>query len=340
MLHILLMILKITLWIILGLLGLFFVLTILVLFAPIKYKVDVKYNKTAYVYAKINFLILGVKLSFEQEKNIFNQDIRILGVRLRIGNRKKKKSGKQKNISKEEVVEQSESVDEYKDINYESEPVEEHKDIQEDYNLQSVTDNMPRTDNTLSECIDDEFDMGDEEFDILNNEKNDLPKEEKKLFGRIKAFFKGIINKVRSINKKIEEFNPDEIVNNIEKKKNKIINKINRLKRFWNAKCTVKTRTYLIKYIKGLIKHIAPRKVKGYVRYGFDEPYKTGQITGYLSLVPLVYQKGFSLEPDFYNKIIEADVQLKGRIRIGYIIRIALNINLWRTVKLARKIIK
>ena len=112
------------------------------------------------------------------------------------------------------------------------------------------------------------------------------------------------------------------------------------IKRFWNLKCTVKTRNYLKKYLVGLVKHIGPRKVKGYVRYGFGDPCKTGQITGYLSLLPFVYSKHFSLEPDFYEKIIDTELLIKGRIRLGYIVRIVLNINIWRTILVARKIFR
>ncbi len=115
---------------------------------------------------------------------------------------------------------------------------------------------------------------------------------------------------------------------------------VERFKKFWELDCTVKTRAYLKKYFLGLLKHILPRKIKGYVRYGFDEPCTTGQITGYLSLMPFVYRKGFSLYPDFYNKVIEADVKLKGHIFLGYIIRIIFKISLWKTIIAAIKVFK
>ena len=51
-----------------------------------------------------------------------------------------------------------------------------------------------------------------------------------------------------------------------------------------------------------------------------------------------MYSKHFSLEPDFYDKIIDTELLIKGKIRIGYIIRIVLNINVWRTIIVARRI--
>jgi hypothetical protein len=96
---------------------------------------------------------------------------------------------------------------------------------------------------------------------------------------------------------------------------------------------------YLKKYLPGLVKHIGPRRIKGYVHYGFGDPAKTGQITGYVSLLPFVYQKNFSLQPDFYNKVIEADVDMRGHLMLGYILRIALKPYLWQTVKVTKKVV-
>jgi hypothetical protein len=130
----------------------------------------------------------------------------------------------------------------------------------------------------------------------------------------------------------------DEKSNEINKKYKKLEKKLNRYKKLWNLKCTVKTRKYLKKYLPSLAKHIGPRRIKGYVHYGFGDPAKTGQITGYISLLPFVYQKGFSLRPDFYEKVIEADVNIKGYFMLGYILRIALKPYIWQTVKVARKV--
>ena len=130
----------------------------------------------------------------------------------------------------------------------------------------------------------------------------------------------------------------ERVADKIEKKTAAAKKKLRRLQKFWNLSCTVKTREYLKKYIPRTLKHILPRKVKGYVHYGMDEPYKTGQVTGYLSLLPFVYQKGLSMQPDFEQKVLELDVKLKGRIRLGYLLRIVLNINIWRTLKVAKKV--
>ena len=177
-------------------------------------------------------------------------------------------------------------------------------------------------------------------FDL--DEPDDLSEEEKKQSGRLKILCRKVWEKIKKVWTFVINHTPgkvaERVTDKIEKKTATAKKKLRRLQKFWNLSCTVKTREYLKKYIPRTLKHILPRKVKGYVHYGMDEPYKTGQVTGYLSLLPFVYQKGLSMQPDFEQKVLELDVKLKGRIRLGYLLRIVLNINIWRTLKVAKKV--
>lgn len=334
MLHVLLLILKIILYIILCILGLLLLIVLTVLFAPIRYRVEAEYYDNAKVYAKIRFLIVSIAIRFNQEDKTLDNTVRVAGFRIKNNEdnepkrskRYSKKSNKSNKKSRDDDGLKSETDDAINNI---VKPSEEES-VNIEHNVAE-----PMHDAILNE-----------EYDLWNNEDKEdkdediLPEKEKRIFGRIWEFFKGLIDKVRKIYTKLNELKnkPAKIADEIKIRVENAKRKLNRLEKFWNASCTVKTRKYLKRYLVGLLKHIGPRKVKGHVRYGFDEPYKTGKATGYLSLMPFVYHKGFYLEPDFYNKILEGNVLLKGRIRLGYIIRIALNINIWRTIKLARKI--
>lgn len=332
MLQIILGILKILLWIILAILGLVLLLVLLVLFAPIKYKIDAKYKDKALVKAKISFLIASVRVIFDQETKKLDYCIRLAGIKLNLG---KEKKAKKPNKSKG----QESKLEEAQSIATESvEPDVTALDInqEEDFADEKLIDNVSVDENDFGDEIDD-F----EDFDLFDGDVDkDVPKEQISLFGRIKTFFIGLRDKIINIKEKLENFTPEKIEEKINSKLSDIKKKINKFKRFWELKCTVKTRKYLKKYLLGLLKHIGPRKLKGYVRYGFGDPCKTGQITGYISMLPFVYQKHFFLIPDFYEKVVEADVMIKGRIRLGYILRIVLNINIWRTILVAKKIFK
>lgn len=350
MLHVLLFILKIILWIILGALALVLVGILLLLFAPITYKVDAKYQKTACIKAKIRFLIISLKLVYNQETKEFNQDVRIAGIKL--GKKNAEKAYKAAADLVEDVIDTEEDV-------ADDEPVASEADRQTDEDaiadgeIDRQIDDEPQTDEkaTDEELTDEQNDDNqgedesgwNEEFDLWDNDTEDeykdaVPSEDKKLIVRIKKAFKGFIGFIKKLYKFVTQFTPGKIIENIDEKLDKIKKKTNRIKKFWNLECTVKTRKYLKKYIISIFKHIRPRKIKGYVHYGFEEPYKTGQITGYLSLMPFVYQKGFSLEPDFYNKVLEGHIYMRGHVQIGYLLRIVLNINLWRTLKVIKKL--
>lgn len=361
MLHVLLLILKIIGWILLGIVGLLLLLVLLILFCPIRYQADVSYQggKTLQAKAKVRYLILSVRVLYDQsrEKNKLEQEIRLLWFRL----------GKKKAEAVEQEAEHL--ADEGFDDAWDDIDVDEAEDaIQETpAKPQDGTENssqkkigesektnesngtvteiptipLPETDTTEDDIeTKTEEESEHEIFDL--DEPDDLPKEEKKRSGRLKILCRKVWEKIKKIWTFVINHTPgkvaERVTDKIEKKTATAKKKIRRLQKFWNLSCTVKTREYLKKYIPRTLKHILPRKVKGYVHYGMDEPYKTGQVTGYLSLLPFVYQKGLSMQPDFEQKVLELDVKLKGRIQLGYLLRIVLNRNIWRTIKVAKKV--
>ena len=319
MLSTLLLILKILLWILLGILALALILILLVLFVPIKYKIDAQMYGKAKVCAKVSFLMVSVRILFDQEKNVLDNIIRVFGIRLNIGKDKPEKVKKPKR--QKESRKKKQKDDEIK--------AREDEHVFEDIDYNDAQDNeVYETDN-----------LSNEEFDLWDNDNVDIPEKEEKLSGRIVAFFKNLFLKLHDIYVKLGEYTPDKIIDKIEQKTANVRRKVKRFKRFWNLSCTIKTRSYLIKYVKSVFKHIMPRKVKGHIRYGFGDPAKTGQITGYISMLPFVYHKKLFLEPDFENKITEGHISLKGHIRLGYIARIALNINIWKTAIKLKKVL-
>ena len=86
MLHVLLLILKIIGWILLGIIGLLLLLVILILFCPIRYQADISYQggKTLQAKAKVRYLILSVRVLYDQsrEKDKLKQEIRLLWFRI------------------------------------------------------------------------------------------------------------------------------------------------------------------------------------------------------------------------------------------------------------------
>lgn len=67
--------------------------------------------------------------------------------------------------------------------------------------------------------------------------------------------------------------------------------------------------------VRKLLSHILPRKLKGWMRFGFDDPAVTGYVTAFAASFYTLYGKRFRLQPDFQEKCFEADCLGKGLVR-------------------------
>lgn len=87
----------------------------------------------------------------------------------------------------------------------------------------------------------------------------------------------------------------------------------------------------------GIVRHILPVKLNGRIKFGFDDPFKTGQILTYVSPFYGLYAKKLELIPVFDEAVLEGDVRMKGRIRIGTIlakaVRLLFNKNIRKTIR-------
>ena len=77
------------------------------------------------------------------------------------------------------------------------------------------------------------------------------------------------------------------------------------------------------KSIVQLARHVLPRRWKGYLHFGFDDPAVTGILTGFVAMVYPFGQTSFSLEPDFQQACFDAACQGRGRIHPGFFLWMA-----------------
>lgn len=110
----------------------------------------------------------------------------------------------------------------------------------------------------------------------------------------------------------------------------------------WNEEETKAFRKAVFAHVKYLLYHIRPRKVKGYLKYGFTDPSITGQLTGVLYVLRPVAFSGLELEPVFETEelILEGDLYLKGHIRAVHIVRVGLKLLFDKNLKHLRKRLK
>lgn len=105
--------------------------------------------------------------------------------------------------------------------------------------------------------------------------------------------------------------------------------------------------SFLYKYIIKILRHILPRKLKGKCRFGMNDPALTGQIFGYTSIFYSGYTDKIWLEPDFEKQIVDIDIEIVGKIRLGYlvwiIILVVIRKDFWcfiKNIKRLQKILK
>lgn len=68
-----------------------------------------------------------------------------------------------------------------------------------------------------------------------------------------------------------------------------------------------------------LWRHLKPDRIRGELRYGFDDPSLTGQLTGLLYILLPVGCYEIRLQPDFENTLYEGELHIKGHIRLCHL---------------------
>lgn len=96
--------------------------------------------------------------------------------------------------------------------------------------------------------------------------------------------------------------------------------------------------------LKQILRHVLPGKIKGHAEFGTGDPESTGKALGVLGMLYASYGKGITVVPDFYEKRLEAELEFKGRIRCGTLLRKVLRLirdkQVKRFIKNFKKLLK
>ena len=116
----------------------------------------------------------------------------------------------------------------------------------------------------------------------------------RRFIARLTAFFRNIKASAASVQKKYRSF------------RSIITDEKNR-----------KTFRLVKKQSGALIRHILPRKLKGWIRFGFEDPYYTGKVLTIISPFYGLYGKNISIEPVFDEKVLTGELCISGRMRLS-----------------------
>lgn len=321
MLHIILFILKIIGILFLVLLGLLLTVVLLVLFVPIRYRLDGSYYGRLKGRAKVTWLlhILSVTASFEEE---FTVVVRLFGYHLFKPVKESVEETEDLMVHAMEVTDRKaeaavkDSLKEVgesgkKDLAEVTKPTMETtktvrgsqvgQDSEAGQNGQ-VKQNSQAGQNgqTKKSSRTDQDSHTDQAGQAQEKAPARLWKKFSAFLSKLKHCFRKLCDKLKNIKAKKEEIQAW-----ISDEKNQ------------------KTIRLCLKQAKKLIRHILPRKGKGTVAFGFDDPYLTGQVLTIVSLIYPFCHKVLSVQPVFGSRIFTAEGHFKGRIRIGVLVSIA-----------------
>ena len=131
-------------------------------------------------------------------------------------------------------------------------------------------------------------------------------------FGRICDKLKEIIQRLRDRLERIME------------SLHELEEKTDRLTAFLCNDANQATFRLLKRQIWALCRHVLPRKAAGRVRFGFADPFTTGQVLAYISPFYGLYARHVQVIPVFDEPVMEGEGMLKGRIRMGTVLLIGL----------------
>lgn len=90
---------------------------------------------------------------------------------------------------------------------------------------------------------------------------------------------------------------------------------------------------YGFENVKGLLRHIRPRKVRAYLEFGTGDPCQTGQLLGVAAALMGIYRDSVQIIPDFENEVLKGNFYCKGRIRAIVLLVIGIRVIRNRNIK-------
>lgn len=300
MLAIILGILKFIGLLLLGILGLLLAIIFIVLLVPLRYRAGGSYYGELKGAASVSWLlhILSCQVKYDGETDMC---IRVFGIR--IGGRKKPKTDEAEDVVTETEVKAADRAD------------TAQTDISGADTVDTVGKNVTKADTGDGACGEKPIsgaeqkaaDLSADEKKRKARKKQEEKKRKKSGFGnpieKIRVTFQGICDKLKLLKEKKDQ-----------------------ALAFINQEDNRRTFRLIKRQAVALIKHILPGKIKGRIRFGFDDPYTTGQILTWVSPFYGLYARNLQLIPEFEESVVEGELNLKGRIRIGTLLAIAVRI--------------
>ena len=301
MLHVLLLILKITGIVIACILGLVILIVAAVLFVPVRYKVNADYHDRFKACAKLSWLgILRFLVSYDEElvmkaKALFITIYSNDGDDKKVSGHKKSKNKKAKKQKEDNIFSVS------------------------DKEAEKLTEKEEKPQIKMAEAVHDIKEDVQDVKESVEDAKESTKK--KNFFDKVRDKCLVIYTKIKEIIKLIKD-----TVKKVSGAADRLKEKVNKAKEFITDEDNKALFHFLTEQLKALIKVIRPKKYRINARVGFEDPATMGKALAYVSVLYGMSGVDLSLEPVFGEDIKEGSLFLKGNIRIFSVLVIALRV--------------
>lgn len=342
MLHIILMILKVIGFLLLAVLGFLMVALLLVLCAPFRYSIDGKKKEEIYFHARVTWVLFFLRVACSYEKKKWIYYVKLFGYPLisneetkkkkkrkkgKKARKKEKKKEKKKPLSEEEQLLLSEIEEETK-----KEPAkprqEEEKEIKK-VTKHKKAEEKPKEMVTKKE---EDFKKKKEVYAGKAEVEEKSRKEKKKSpIDLVRGIFEKIKNAICGSLEKIKQF--FHRVGELRQKLSEILEKLREWIAFLKEEMTKKALLKLIKILKKLVKHILPRKLRADLILGLEDPQMMGRVLAILGMAMPIYKDRLHVKPYFGTNMVQGEGMVKGKIRLGYLLYLAILVLIDKEIK-------
>ena len=308
MLHVLLLILKITGIVIACILGLAILIVAAVLFVPVRYKADADYHGKFKAHAKLSWLgILRLLVSYDEEL-VMKAKAVFITIYSNDGD-DKKVSGHKKSNNKKAKKQEEDNIFSVSDK--EAEKLTEKEEKTQIKMAEAVHD--------IKEGVQDVKESAKEAKESVEAVKESTKKEN--FFDKVKDKCFVIYTKIKEIINLVKD-----TVKKVSGAADRLKEKVKKAKEFVTDEDNKALFHFLVEQLKTLIKVIRPKKYRINARLGFEDPATMGKVLAYISIFYGMSGADLSLEPVFGENIKEGSIFLKGNIRIFSVLVIALRV--------------
>lgn len=301
MLHVLLLILKITGIVIACILGLVILVVTAVLFVPVRYKVNADYHDRFKAQAKVSWLgILRLMISYDEELDI---KAKAFFITVYNNNDENSKVSEQKKANKKKEKKPEENIFSASD-----------KDVEK------LTEKEEKPQIKMAEAVNEtKEDVQNVKEAVSEDESGNI--QNRSFFNKVKDKCFVIYTKIKEIIKLIRD-----TVKKVSGAADRLKEKVSKTKEFVTDEDNKALFHFLVEQLKALIKVIRPKKYRINARLGFEDPATMGKVLAYASIFYGMSGVDLSLEPVFGENVKEGSMFLKGNIRIFSVLVIALRV--------------